>query len=296
MNMAKLLDAATIRVDEKDLPVIIQSQVEKLNELSKSVDKALRAADKASKSAMNAKNKSAGLFHKKEAIEELQLAGADAADAIISNVEAQKISFEFHSSLAETSKYLLGLGLMNIVNNRTVIRQLELKLKNASKKELSELARQEILNVITQLKAQEDIMSKQAAHSKIIKGHDIKLEFLSQKDQERDEQFKALSRKDKERDEQLKSQLKMEERHDKELRERKKKDMEQDAFLVSLQKASQEMLERIETQKIEIEQLTDKLKNLGILLESKAEKLFVIVSLIIFSIVLVGGIVLFLAK
>jgi DNA repair exonuclease SbcCD ATPase subunit len=306
----ELVDAATLRINEKDLPSVLQGQVETLNELSKSLEKALRAADKATNSAKNAKNKSAGLFKNKAAIEELQSAGVDVADAIASAAEAQKISFEFQTKLAEISKYLIALGCINIVNNKTVIRQLESKLKNASKEELSELARQELMNVIRQLKAQEDILSKQEAHAEIAKEHDKKLKVLSQKDREIDEQLKtqlakvsnhdkkvkALSRKDKEHDEQLKDLLEIEKRNDKELCKKAKKDKEQDALLESLQEVSHEMSKYIKAQKMEIERLNDKIENLHPLLTSKVGRFFPLVSFILSVIAIAGAVALIFIK
>ncbi|GHT71286.1 hypothetical protein FACS1894110_24130 [Spirochaetia bacterium] len=304
----ELIDAATLRVDEKDLPTAIQDQIEKLNELSKSVAKAVQAADKATNSAKKARGMSAGLFKKKAAIEELQSAGVDLADAVASEAEAQKISFEFQKKLAEFSKFLLALGISNIANNRTIVRQLELKLKGASKGKLSELVSQEIMNVVRQLKEREDILSKQAHHSKIAQEHDKELKVLSLKGKQRDEELKAhaekvanhdkkvkaLSLKDKRRDEQLKAYEAVEKRHDKELHTRAKKDKEQDALLESLQRASQEMGERIEAQKIEIERLDDEVKNLNLLLAGKSEKLLPLVSLIVAVTALAGGVVLYL--
>ena len=55
--------------------------------------------------------------------------------------------------------------------NRSVVRELELKLKGASAEEISDLAKQELVNVVTQLKAQEDIMLKQDKIMKEVKAN-----------------------------------------------------------------------------------------------------------------------------
>lgn len=150
-----------IFVNENDLPTIISGQINQLNELNVGVKKALADAEKARSSAEIAKKKSAGAFKKKEAIEELQSASIDIADAVKSQADAQKLSFEFQTKLADISKYLFGLGISNIASNRSVIRELELRLDHASEEELSDLARREILSVVKQLKDQEDILQKQ---------------------------------------------------------------------------------------------------------------------------------------
>ena len=60
---------------------------------------------------------------------------------------------------------------MNIASHRSIVRQLELQLRNASEEELSELARREIENVILQLRAQEDMQKKIDNQDEIIREH-----------------------------------------------------------------------------------------------------------------------------
>lgn len=156
-------------VKQADLPVIIAKQYDKLKELEDNVERAYTLAQSASDSADNAYYKSAGFGHKKAAIESLQDAVKDLGSAQISAAEAQKISFEYQTKLAEITKYLFGLGASSIAMNRSVVRELELKLKGASAEEISDLAKQELVNVVTQLKAQEDIMLKQDKIMKEVK-------------------------------------------------------------------------------------------------------------------------------
>ena len=158
-------------VKQADLPVVIAEQYDKLKELEDNVERAYTLAQSASDSADNAFYKSAGFGHKKAAIESLQDAVKDLGSAQISAAEAQKISFEYQTKLAEITKYLFGLGASNIAMNRSVVRELELKLKGASAEEISDLAKQELVNVVTQLKAQEDIMLKQDKIMKEVKAN-----------------------------------------------------------------------------------------------------------------------------
>ena len=158
-------------VKQADLPVIIAKQYDKLKELEDNVERAYTLAQSASDSADNAYYKSAGFGHKKAAIESLQDAVKDLGSAQISAAEAQKISFEYQTKLAEITKYLFGLGASSIAMNRSVVRELELKLKGASAEEISDLAKQELVNVVTQLKAQEDIMLKQDKIMKEVKAN-----------------------------------------------------------------------------------------------------------------------------
>lgn len=165
-------EESELYLKDEDLPAIITDQITKLNLLDKSVQQAKIAAANAKDSAETARSKSTGWFRKKAAIEELQSAGIDLAEAVQYGAEAQELSFEFQTKLAEITKYLFGLGASNIASNRSIVRQLELKLNGASKHELTELAKQELQGVIKQLKDQEDILKKQDFLSKYVKSHD----------------------------------------------------------------------------------------------------------------------------
>lgn len=162
-------------INESQVPSIIRDQFSKLSVLRENIEKASEKAKQAQDSAKSAKNKSAGLFHKKEAIESLQEAVGDLADTQISAAQAQEVSFEHQQELGKITKFLFGLGVTNIAMNRKVVRELEMKLKGASEEELDEFARQEIIGVVRQLKAQEDIMKKQSELANRVKEHESKL-------------------------------------------------------------------------------------------------------------------------
>jgi hypothetical protein len=199
----EIIDSGLPGFNEENLPEIIQGQISKLNDLDMSVKKAMNSATLAKDSAENAKNKSAGFGKKKVAIEELQAAGIDMAEAVQLGAEAQRISFEFQTKLAKITKYLFGLGVSNIASNRYVVRELEMKLKGATKEELSELARQELISVVKQLKEQEDILRKQENFSKALKKFDDRLIAQFKKNQQIDQQFETHSKIEKLHNEQL---------------------------------------------------------------------------------------------
>lgn len=185
------------------VPNLINEQFTKLEVVKNNVERATSKARKAQQRAEEAKNISPGLFHRKEAIEELQTVTEEIADAQIASAEAQEVSFEYQQKLGEITKYLFSLGVSNIATNRSVVRQLQLKLRDASEKDLDELARQEIIGVVKQLKAQEDIMIKQSAMSDIVKRHDKRLNAGDAKDKEQDEEIGRQAEKDKEHDKRL---------------------------------------------------------------------------------------------
>ena len=172
-------------IKESDLPKIIGGQIQKLNELQRSVTDAIRKAEEANKSADTARGKSSGIFHIKGTIESIKKAIDDLAQAGMSSAEAQRVSLEFQTKLAEINKFLFGLGISNIALNRSTVRQLQLKMEGASKTELSELAKQEILTVIRQLKAQEDILLKQQDLEEGAKQHDKQLKVLAEQDKKK---------------------------------------------------------------------------------------------------------------
>lgn len=176
-------------VNIENLPSVLSSQFDKLNLLQYNVKKSLDMAIEAKIKSEDAHVKM-GIFDysKKDAIKLLQEASKGLAEGIMTAAEAQKVSFEYQTKLTEITKFLLRLGLSNIAMNRSVVRELELKLKGASEEEISDLAKQELKNVIMQLKAQEDIMNKQAKLTDKVKQQNKLIEFHSEKlfEQEKD--------------------------------------------------------------------------------------------------------------
>lgn len=238
-----------IVVNENDIPDIIAGQFTQIQALGEKVNEAVEMAEKAQGTAREAHEKSTGLGRKKVAIESLQEAAVDLAQSQISFAESQKVSFEYQQQLGKITQYLFALGTSNIASNRSVVRQLELKLKGASEEELTELARQEVLNVIRQLKAQEDILKKQDKLLSKVKDHEKRIKDQEKKGFDLDDRIdsaernlqatdKRLSEKEALQDEKFeeyKNQLiereKKDKEHDKLLRAGKEKDDEQDRHL-----------------------------------------------------------------
>ena len=159
----------------EQLPTIIGNTFKHISEVDRKISNAVSRAEEAKKLADEASQKNAGWSFfgsdKKEAIEALQSAAISQANALSDSVDANKELFNKQKKMSEALRYLFGLGVANMAANRTVVRELELKLKNASQEELSELARQEITNVILQLRAQEDMQYKLENHDRILREH-----------------------------------------------------------------------------------------------------------------------------
>ena len=149
-----------VELNIDQVPDLIHDRFKKVEELKKNVEKASEKAKLAKESAEIAKDHSAGLFQKKGAIEALQTVTHDLAEAQISAAQAQELSFEYHQKVAELTTFLFKLGVSSIAVNRSVVRTLELKMKGASQETLDDFARQEIAEVVRQLKEQEDLMRK----------------------------------------------------------------------------------------------------------------------------------------
>ena len=269
ISLMENMDIVTVEVNASLVPSIIQGQFTGLKALKDNVSEATKKAESAKKSAQTAKEKSTGIFQNKGAIESLQEATVDLAEAQISAVQAQEVSFEYQQKIAEITKYLFALGVSNISMNRSVIRELELKLKGASEEELDEFARQELIAVVKQLKAQEDIMKKQSDLSDKVKAHETTLRTHEQKDSEFERRFKELEDHEKRQDSLFKEHAEKNKEHDKLITGNKQKTIEHDKILAEKTKKDKNQDEEIARQAANDEKL---LKLVNQLLESNIEK------------------------
>ncbi len=142
----------------------VLSKIETISQSAENVEKALEAARKAKDSADAASKKSAGWSltgkDKKEAIEALQNSGIELAVGIQNIADAQKVMFDNLINITNATKYLFGLGVANIATTRVVIDTITSGLKDASKQKISQRAKESLLGVVQQLKAQEDLFNK----------------------------------------------------------------------------------------------------------------------------------------
>ena len=164
-------------VDMDKLPDSISGMITEISDLEKEVINSEESAKKAMQyvnDEMTRYEKKGKIFihrsgNTKDIVGDTQEAVEKLADAQQVSVSALKKSFEFQKRLAEVSKNLFELGCANITMNRTVVLAIEAKLNGASKEQISELARQEMMNVVRQLKQQEDIFKKQESLTSKVK-------------------------------------------------------------------------------------------------------------------------------
>ena len=167
-GMDQLVNIDTSEYTEENLSDLITTRIDALNDLEKHILEAEEAADAAIKEADDVKNGiiDYGIFWDSidtdKAIEKLQNAVISTAKALEESSDAHKKTFEYQKRLTNISYGLFRLGATNIAYNRSLVREIELRLKGASEKEISELARNELVRVVTQLKEQEDLQKKLA--------------------------------------------------------------------------------------------------------------------------------------
>ena len=207
-NQVEPLSVNLEDIGPEDIPNVIGKSFDLIKALESQIKQASSSAESAKDKASSAWDEDAGFFNRKNAIEALQSSGRDTTTALVDGIEAQKLSFQLHGQLAEVTKYLFALGVGSIALNRSVVRELEAKLSGASQEELSTLARTEVISVIRQLKAQEDIMSKQEKMNRILKEHDNEMTGLIESrekfDEKLDKQIKTIKLLNSESKEQVK--------------------------------------------------------------------------------------------
>ena len=156
-----------LNLKEDQLPAAISCQVKVMNVLEQRIKRAEQRA-KAAKQRAEITKHDISVFKKKKAIEELQSAVLAQSEALASENSAMRLLFLNQKQLANVSSGLFAFGLMNMTNNRTVYQRLKCELEKASEEELNELAKAELMKIVDQLKAQEDIYNRIERHALII--------------------------------------------------------------------------------------------------------------------------------
>ncbi len=201
-----------ISFNTDNIPDIVAGRIEDISALEKEVEN----SESSAKAAMEYvgtqmtryEEKGVWIFrhragNTKDIVEDTQEAVERLASAQQVSVIALKKSFEFQKKLAETSKYLFELGCANITVNRIAVRAIEAKLNGASKGEISELARQEMMAVVRQLKEQEDILKKQEFLTSKVKENVSRLDEKDALDKEQSDKISSLSNENKEQNKKL---------------------------------------------------------------------------------------------
>lgn len=192
-------DNELITVNADEIPDIVAGTIKDISDLENEV----RSSEESAKDALDYVHNSMKEYERgwlgwrkgntKDIIEDTQEAVKRLADAQNVTVSAMQKALSFQKKLAEASKYLFGLGCANIATNRIAVRAIEMKLKGASGAKISELARQEMMAVVRQLKEQEDILKKQEFLTSKVQENVSRLDEKDQIDAEQTQRLDELS-------------------------------------------------------------------------------------------------------
>ncbi|NCA95430.1 MAG: hypothetical protein EOM74_00450 [Methanomicrobia archaeon] len=197
MEEAKAKHTESIQIDEKDVPVLVQEQFTALNEYASSVELAKRKANEVNRATVKSQEKGVHVLKMKSSIEDIQVNQVALAESNMINAELQEKSLKYQKKLSEIMQYLLGLGVTNIAVNRCVVKELLMRLENASEEEIDEMTRQEILKVIQQLKDQEDLYKKTMDITDLVQKHDELIRILLAENKETHGRLLEMNNKNK---------------------------------------------------------------------------------------------------
>lgn len=296
MGKKDIVEVTEEMLSGKSIVATVNSSVEEIKAIETKIAKAVASANSAKKKAKDANEVERHWYQNTTAriVDKLQPAVQSLATAVSESADTQKLLFEHQKILAQACQRLFAMGVSNIAATRMVVRNIKLQLENASEEEISELARQELMNVMKQLQAQEDLANRQEKmsekikvhstslreHDKLLEGHDDLLQSqegkidklktsirdakknLQSKDLEQDERIAKNDAKDQEQDERIAKNDAKDQEQDKRLAEKDAKDMEHDKRLDAKDEKDNEHDTRIAENRQSIESIEESLKNL----------------------------------
>lgn len=282
MEKKDLVEVTEEMLSGKSIVAAVNSSVEEIKAIETKIAKAVASANNAKKKAKDANEVERHWYQNTTAriVDKLQPAVKSLATAVSESADTQKLLFEHQKILAQACQRLFAMGISNIAATRMVIRNIKLQLENASEEEISELARQELMNVMKQLQAQEDLANRQEKmsekikvhssslreHDKLLEDHDVLLQSQEGKIDKlktsiRDAK-KNLQSKNLEQDERITKNDAKDQEQDKRLAEKDVKDLEHDNRLDAKDEKDNEHDTRIAENRQSIESIQETLKNL----------------------------------
>lgn len=173
---------------------------------------------------------------------EVQLALADSQTALL---QVQETQMAYQHQIADATKFLYGLSAYNMASTQSVLINLQAVLSGASKEKLGEMAQQQLLLAMDQLKNQENIILRIQENRKLIDGlsmdlsnQNYRIESNAKKNSELDGRIDALEKSDKElhikeikQDNFIQASIEHNKKQDIKIEELVQKDNEQDKLL-----------------------------------------------------------------
>ena len=205
-----------INITNEELPKVIEEQYNNIIEIDNKIKQAetlcIQAQEKVNSLTSKKPKTNEVLNNTQEAVKFL-------SEAQVSLAESQKKLFLNQQQMVEGMKYLLLLGSSSIAMNKTVIEQLEAKLKHASFEKLSTNSKNELLGVIRLLKDQESsLISTQRMNAQLnetkkkVVEHEQEINVIHQvdeqqkiKDEEHDTLLEESAKNDLEHDKLIKN-------------------------------------------------------------------------------------------
>ena len=163
-------------VTADNLPAALAAHFEQLTILEQKIQGADAHARKARTIALDAKKKPVGFFGRKRAVEALQDSALSFAQAQSDVMDAMRASLVYQRKISEIINQMLLLCVSNLAGTRTLLGQLQDELKKVEKGDYSETTKAEMARIIQELKAQEDMMCKQAKQSAMLHEHTVHIQ------------------------------------------------------------------------------------------------------------------------
>lgn len=163
-------------IPKSQLPDVIQSQYEILEELDSKLKIAFQKAQAATYSANLAANVKVGWFRgKKKAIKVSQQAIQDLAAGNAANTEVVKVVLVYLTQIADIANWFISLSTLGLATTRATINQLQQILNEGASVRLSDAAKSELKKAIRDLKSKEDFMQKLAKTETAVKQHEKRI-------------------------------------------------------------------------------------------------------------------------
>jgi len=198
---------------------------------------------------------------------EVQAALTESQTALLKVQEAQ---MAYQSQIADATKFLYGLSAYNMASVQSVLINLKAVLSGASKEKLGEMAQQQLLLAMDQIKNQESIILRIRENKQLIDSLDFemeesssKIENLEKQDAEQDSLIEELQKQDEEQDSLIEDLQKQDAEHDSLIEDLQKQDEEQDSLIEDLQKQDEEqdsLIEDLQKQDAEHDNLIEDLQ------------------------------------
>lgn len=146
-------------------------------------------------------------------------------------LNVQEKQMRYQEQIADATKFLYGLSAYNMAASQSVLINLKAVLEGASKEKLGEMATQQLLMAMDQLKNQENIVKRLKANEGDISAQGKRINSIEQIDVIQNAALAAQSQKNEVQDDELARQAEKDVEHDRRLDEQAEKDIEHDRRL-----------------------------------------------------------------